>query len=163
LYNKILAPLDGSRFSECSLDHVKQIAVGCQVSEVVLLAAVEPARNRVVWPSNETQAKESVAQIVQAQKEMHRKAEIYLAAVAEIFKKEGISTQSVAIDEEENEQAADVILNYAQNNNIDLIVMSTHGRSGVNRWAIGSVADKIVRHSNVPVMLITPKECRVLI
>lgn len=163
MYNKILVPLDGSKFSECSLEHVKQIAVGCHVSQVILLAAVEPARNRIVWPSNETQAQESATQIVDDQRELHRKAESYVFGIAEILKKEGIAAQSIAIDEMENEQAAEVILNYAQNNNIDLIAMSTHGRSGVSRWAIGSVAEKIVRYSPVPVMTITPRECRVRI
>jgi nucleotide-binding universal stress UspA family protein len=160
LYNKILVPLDGSNLSECSLEHVKEIAAGCHVSEVILLAAVEPARNRVVWPSNETQAKESAAQIVEDQKELHRKAESYLSGIAENLKKAGIAAQGAAIDEMENEQAADIILNYARNNNIDLIIMSTHGRSGVSRWAMGSVVEKIVRYSPVPVMTITPTECR---
>jgi nucleotide-binding universal stress UspA family protein len=163
VYNKILVPLDGSKFSECSMEHVKQIAMGCHVGEVILLAAVEPARNRIVWPSNETQAKESAAQIVEEQKEIHRKAQSYVFGIAENLKKEGVAAQSIAIDEMENEQAADVILSYAQNNNIDLIVMSTHGRSGVSKWAIGSVAEKIVRYSPVPVMTITPRECRIRI
>ena len=42
MYKKVLVPLDGSQFSECSLQHVKAIAIGCQVPEVVLLRVVEP-------------------------------------------------------------------------------------------------------------------------
>ena len=42
MYKKILVPLDGSPFSECSLPHVKAIALGCKVPEVVLLSVVEP-------------------------------------------------------------------------------------------------------------------------
>ncbi len=43
---------------------------------------------------------------------------------------------------------------------MDLIIMSTHGRSGVSRWAFGSVADKVVSHSKIPVLTITPEGCR---
>ena len=53
------------------------------------------------------------------------------------------------------------ILEYAQNNNIDLIIISTHGRSGISRWAFGSVADKVVRTSTVPVLTVTPTGCRI--
>ena len=44
MYKKILAPLDGSELSECTLEHVKAIATGCQVPEVVLLNVIEPNR-----------------------------------------------------------------------------------------------------------------------
>jgi nucleotide-binding universal stress UspA family protein len=56
--------------------------------------------------------------------------------------------------------AAEEILKYSQDNDVDLIIMSTHGRSGVSRWAMGSVADRVVRTSVAPVLLTTPKECR---
>lgn len=49
---------------------------------------------------------------------------------------------------------ADRILEYAQENNIDLIVMGTQGLTGIKKFLIGSVAEKIVRHSRVPVMVI---------
>jgi len=49
---------------------------------------------------------------------------------------------------------ADCIADYAQENGIDLIVMATHGRSGVKRWVRGSIADKVLRSSNIPVLMI---------
>lgn len=49
---------------------------------------------------------------------------------------------------------ADEILEYAHENNIDLIVMGTHGLTGIKKFLIGSVAEKVVRHSKVPVMVI---------
>lgn len=49
---------------------------------------------------------------------------------------------------------ADEILEYAQENNIDLIVMGTQGLTGIKKFLIGSVAEKVVRHSRVPVMVI---------
>ena len=52
--------------------------------------------------------------------------------------------------------ADEAILDYAKENNIDLIVMSTHGRSGVHRWIFGSVTQRVLRHSPVPVLIVPP-------
>lgn len=49
---------------------------------------------------------------------------------------------------------ADKILEYAQENNIDIIVMGTHGLTGIKKFLIGSVAEKVVRHSRIPVMVV---------
>jgi nucleotide-binding universal stress UspA family protein len=55
---------------------------------------------------------------------------------------------------------ADEILNYATDNKVDLIIMSTHGRSGVSRWFFGSVAEKVIRHATVPVLISPPRGTR---
>lgn len=160
MYNRILAPLDGSRLSECSLQHVKEVAKGCQVTEVVLLTVLEPVQNLLSWPASQAQADELAAEMRKNQQQMHQKAEDYLATAAKDLKVAGLAVQTVVIEEKGDEQPASVILNYAQNNNIDLIIMSTHGRSGISRWSFGSVADRVVRHSLVPVMTIAPSGCR---
>ncbi len=46
------------------------------------------------------------------------------------------------------------ILEHAEGGDIDLIAMSTHGRSGVSRWLLGSVAEKVIRHANKPILLV---------
>jgi nucleotide-binding universal stress UspA family protein len=48
-----------------------------------------------------------------------------------------------------------IIIDYAKANKMDLIVMSTHGRSGLSRWTLGSVTDKVVRHGGMPVLTVT--------
>ena len=58
---------------------------------------------------------------------------------------------------------ADAIIDYTAKNGIDLIVMSTHGRSGVTRFALGSVTDKVVRTVAAPVLVVSPAECKVRI
>ncbi len=68
------------------------------------------------------------------------------------LKKEGISTQGVVVWG----RPADEILKYINENKTDLVIMSTHGRSGIPRWAFGSVADKVIRHSTAPVLIIPP-------
>lgn len=160
MYYRILAPLDGSKLAECSLGHIKDIATGCHVSEVVLLSVVEQASNSIGWPSSETQVKEIINEIENAQKQVRQKAESYLAEVAANLRLSGLGVQTIVVEGNLGQQAADVILDYAVNNDVDLIIMSTHGRSGISRWAFGSVAEKVVRHSTVPVLTVTPDGCR---
>ncbi|HYB20519.1 MAG TPA: universal stress protein, partial [Thermodesulfobacteriota bacterium] len=56
-------------------------------------------------------------------------------------------------------RAADALAEFATKNRIDLIVIATHGRSGVSRWVWGSVADRILRSSCVPVLMVRAPGC----
>jgi nucleotide-binding universal stress UspA family protein len=49
---------------------------------------------------------------------------------------------------------ADSLADFSENNDFDLILIATHGRSGVNRWVRGSIADKVLRSSNIPVLMV---------
>ena len=143
MYQKILAPLDGSELSESILRHVKTVATGCQVPEVVLLTVIQPPQ----------QVYEVSADLLRAADErMQAETEDYLSKVADSLKEEGIATQTATI----HGTPADEILDYAKKNQVDLIIMSTHGRSGVSRWVFGSVADGVLRHSAVPVLIAPP-------
>ena len=97
---------------------------------------------------------DSVAKI---EKRNQVEVEGYLSQLADKLKKEGIAVQTVVA----HGVPADEILNYTQNNQVDLIIMSTHGRSGVSRWAFGSVTDKVLRHSTVAVLTTSPAGCRI--
>jgi nucleotide-binding universal stress UspA family protein len=149
MYKKVLAPLDGSELSECTLEHLKAVVAGCQVPEVILLRVTEPIPS-AYWETGED--------LVRKGEEMASKnAQEYLSQVAGRLKADGIDARPIVI----HGKAADVILDYAKENGVDLIVLSTHGRSGVSRWVLGSVADRVVRHSIAPVLTITPMGCRV--
>ncbi len=161
MYNKILAPLDGSKLSECTLDHVKDIATGCHVAKVVLLTVMEPVMVPGEWWTNRQQIEEMGADMRKKEDQMRENAETYLSRVSDNLKKAGIESETVILKEQEIHEEAGVILDYAENNNIDLIVMSTHGRSGPARWAFGSVADRVVRHAKSPVLTVTPTSCRI--
>jgi nucleotide-binding universal stress UspA family protein len=56
-------------------------------------------------------------------------------------------------------QPAETIAEYATKNDIDLIAIATHGRSGVSRWAWGSVADRVLRSACVPVLIVRAPGC----
>jgi nucleotide-binding universal stress UspA family protein len=79
-------------------------------------------------------------------------AEKYLAEVAERFKESGLKVRTELMIGD----AADEILEYAKKHPVDLIAMATHGRSGISRWAYGSVASKVLREINTPLLLVTP-------
>ena len=155
MYNKILVPLDGFELAECILDHVRTIVTGCQVSEVVLLTAVEVYEKGL--PSTTWGGVISAEQGAELAVVSIAKAKNYLTQVANRLKEEGMSVQPVVIQC----KVAEGILDYAVNNQVDLIMMSTHGRSGPSRWALGSVADRVIRHSLIPVLIVSPKGCRI--
>ncbi len=150
MYKKILAPLDGSEFSECSLEHVRAVATGCQVPEVILLSVVEPVAPHAY-------AEASAEWMANAEKTAQEEIKDYLSQLADKLNKEGVAAQTAVI----LGRPADKILDYANKNQVELIIMSTYGRSGVSRWVFGSVADRVLRHSAVPVLIVSPPGCRV--
>jgi len=150
MYKNILAPLDGSEFSECSLKHVTAVAKGCAVPGVVLLRIIEPLNKYMAYAGISQEA------LGEMRRKLQTETKRYMAKTADKLKKKGINAKTVIIEG----MPSDEILNYADKNQIDLIIMSTHGNSGLTRWAFGSVADKVIRHSPVPVLAIAPPGCR---
>jgi nucleotide-binding universal stress UspA family protein len=142
VYKKILVPLDGSDLSESILDHVVTIALGCCVPEVVLVRVREPLDPTVM----ETLDAKIAAELDEAYRE---DAASYLDKIAEILKGKGIDAKAEVLAG----NPAEEIIKYARSSGVDLIIMSTHGRSGISRWVLGSVADRVIRHSSVPVLI----------
>ncbi len=151
MYKKILAPLDGSELAECSLEHVKAIANGCSVPEVVLFRVVEPISAQVTAALAETGGD----WYTEIENQNRAEADEYITETAKRLKN-GITAQTAL----GYGNPAEEILKYAKKNHVDLIVMTTHGRSGISRWVFGSTADRILRHSPVPVLIIAPTGCR---
>jgi nucleotide-binding universal stress UspA family protein len=160
MYNKVLAPLDGSKLSECILDHVKEIATGCHISKIVLLTVLEPVDISGDWWANRQQIEAMSAEMQKRESQIEENANNYLAGMSEKIRREGIEVEAVTVKEQSLHEEAEVILDYADKNNIDLIIMSTHGRSGPARWAMGSVTETVVRHSKFPVLTVSPPGCR---
>lgn len=151
MYQKILVPLDGSEFAECSLQHVRAIATGCKVPKVVLLRVVEPV------PKDYHTLGMPGGLLADEDKKLEAAAQNYLISIGRNLEKDGITAETVVLQG----TATESILDYIANDNVDLIIMSTHGRSGVSRWALGSVAEKVLRHATVPILSTSPAGCRV--
>jgi nucleotide-binding universal stress UspA family protein len=151
MYGKILVPLDSSELAECSLTQVKRTASTGGDSEVILLRVVEPisANDAAAWA-------QAGYMITDVQNKNKDKAREYLSQIARRLTNEGVTARAEVIEG----RAAESIIDYAVQNKIDLIIVSTHGKSGISRFAFGSVADKIVHHSPVPVLVVSPPGCR---
>jgi nucleotide-binding universal stress UspA family protein len=151
MYNKVLVPLDGSLLSECSLEQVKKLtAVG--ISEVILLRVVEPIDRdeAVTWAA-------AGYLIGDIQGRKRDDAEKYMVSVVEKLKQEGISARGEVVEG----RATETIIDYSEKHQVDLIIISSHGRSGITRWAMGSVADRVASHSTIPVLMVTAPGCKV--
>lgn len=146
MYKKILVTLDGSALSETSLEHVKSIVSGSPATEVVLLRVVEPISS---FDASALAQSGYLIGDVQARKKAD--AADYLSKVTASLAKENINAKQVIAEG----RAAEAIMEYSEKNQVDLIIMSSHGRTGISRWAFGSVADRILHQAGIPVLLVT--------
>ena len=147
MYKKILVPLDGSELAECVLGHVEIFIKECKVGNMVFLRVVQPTS----IPFSPTEAAmEDLKRVRDLDEERRSKAGLYLKAITEKLdnKTTRIYTEAVI------GSVSEMIVDYVENNGVDLIIMATHGRSGVSRWVRGSVADRVLRASTVPVLLV---------
>jgi nucleotide-binding universal stress UspA family protein len=160
MYQKILVPLDGSEFAECALEHVKAIALGCKVPEVVLLNVIRPIPTQI--PDVRIEVGHVPQEwLVKTEKENQAEAQKYISSVAKKLNSEGITAKGVTVKADpQARDPAKEILDYVSKNQVDLIIMTTHGQSGISRWWFGTVADRIVRHSTAPVLIVAPPGCR---
>jgi nucleotide-binding universal stress UspA family protein len=150
VYNKILVPLDGSELAECTFPHLEALAEGCQVKDVVLMRVIEPFRQPT--PSEYVIKPEDVIHI---NEEIRVEAERYLNQAKGRIKLTGREVKTVVL----RGNPAEALAEYAAKNGVDLIVIATHGRSGVSRWVWGSVADRILRSACVPVLMVRAPGC----
>ena len=143
MYKKILVPLDGSELSESILDHVITIATGCQVPPEVVLLRVRKLFGEI---TGVTLGHEITKELNQA---YHHQSANYLKGIAKELEKKGIVVKTEVLTGD----PAKEILKYSKNKNVDLIIMSTHGKSGFSKVVFGSVAYKILGQTKVPVLL----------
>jgi len=143
MYSKIVVPLDGSDLAECVLPHVEAIAKGCEEPEIAFIYAVERS-DSAYWD------------FTGKDKE---KATDYLEEKVKNFKDKGLNAQFEVILKIPAEGVAESVTDYANKKGADLIIIATHGRSGVSRWAYGSIADRILRSSCIPVLMVRAPGC----
>ncbi len=155
MYNRILVPLDGSKLSESSFIHAQAIAKGVGDSNIVLLTVLESSKGGFPEAIYDAASFEEVhEELVKANRQIQQNAENYLISKADGLRKAELEVKTEVIQADLGQGAADIIIDYARANKIDLIIMSTHGRSGISRWTLGSVTDKVIRHSGIPVLTI---------
>jgi nucleotide-binding universal stress UspA family protein len=148
MYKKILVPLDGSKLAECALPHVEELAKGCDTEEVILVSVTERVKGyRELEDPGQPMGRRLVPE---AFGKKEKQAQKYLDRIAKAMQAKGINVSTEVL----LWKPAEAIIGYAKQSKCDLIVMASHGHSGLTRWAFGSVADKVLRASGVPVLIV---------
>jgi nucleotide-binding universal stress UspA family protein len=153
MYDRILVPLDGSELAECVLPHVKKIATDCKAKEVILLRVCEPPSIPADYPANMPVSWEKHVDQLTAYSQ--QQCSLYLGDMEKQLKDSGLKVKADSC----LGNAADEIVDYAVKNDIGLIIMASHGRSGFARWAYGSVADRVFRATCVPILMVRAPGC----
>lgn len=169
-YSKVVVPLDGSKLAEIVLPHVEEIASGCRIKDIELVTVTESMKVYVspTEPVEQYMQKAAVGdritgRIYRADSvtllkvpvnigKMAKTGRDYLVKIASRLEKKGLHPNiSVLVG-----NVAEEIVHFTVEEKADLIIMASHGRSGVSHWAIGSVAEKVFRAANIPVLLVKP-------
>jgi len=143
----ILVPIDGSEVAERALDYVPKITQPDEC-HVTLLTALDVPEYPVTSFYPTVAAYGNLPETVN--KEVMPQAKEYLSKTAESLQRMGYKVSIDAIIGE----AAEVIVEKAVEDEVEAIVMSTHGRSGISRWLLGSVANKVLNSAPCPVFII---------
>jgi nucleotide-binding universal stress UspA family protein len=153
MFSKVLVPLDGSKVGEAAIPVIEQLidklAKGTKV-EVILVGVITLLRHWVV-------VGEASAPVSYTEEELRlikQNVEKYLIKTGETLKKKGVTVQTMV----STGNAADELIRAADDTKADLIAMSTHGRSGLRRLAFGSVTDKVIHRSKIPVLMVRAPE-----
>jgi nucleotide-binding universal stress UspA family protein len=144
---RILVPLDGSRLAEQALSCAMTLGRGLP-AKLILFRAVS-------IPSDVQEALDRAG--LKADPLMERletNANEYLEAMSHLLPKTGLSPSHVV----RHGLAADAILDFLEQTDIQLIVMASHGYTGIKRWTHGSVAERVLQSASVPVLLVRAKE-----
>ncbi|HEX7124705.1 MAG TPA: universal stress protein [Thermodesulfobacteriota bacterium] len=150
MYRRVLVPLDGSALAERALAHAERIAA--PGGELVLFEVLEPEMVMPPMPPGETATVRDAERVAREMREAtaraRQAAERYLASVKRQVRRSDLGV-SVRVEEG---QPADRITQAAAD--ADAIAMSTHGRTGLAHLFMGSVAEKVIRHAPVPVLIV---------
>jgi len=143
-YKKILVCLDGSALAETALPHAQMLASDEDAEIILLRVSANPAAE---FSFSDPGIANNLIQ------EMEAETLAYMQSARSKLQKAGFWNSFLI----RQGAIAETILRAAAECQADVVVMSTHGRSGVKRWSLGSVADRVVTHSDIPVMLIRPQ------
>jgi len=136
--DRVLVPLDGSRLAEAAIETALGLTRGEATSTLVLLRAAEAHTFPGADPTDE-------------QVEAIHEAEAYLSGVAERLRRRGVTQVETGVS---YGPAAPAIIHAARLKKADLVVMSTHGRSGLGRIIMGSVTESVLRGTITPVCVV---------
>jgi nucleotide-binding universal stress UspA family protein len=177
MYKKVVVPLDGSKLAELALPHLEEIAKGCSIPQVLLISVTEKVKGRIVQSQvhepfvHEGPVEEGapyasmtqfyvvygahahgVQQVPMTLGKMARTASDYLCRMAEGLEAKGFNvTATVLVGDPARE-----IVRYVNDQKADLIVMASAGKSKMGHWDISNIAEKVIKDTRAPVLLVKP-------
>ena len=155
MYKKVLVPLDGSALAECTLSHVKNLFKDGSVGEVTLLNVVKVDISWATMGGDDIPTRGIDLEAIR--KPLFNASRKYLADIESRLASEGIKVITESL---ESNRPADTITEYAQKQGMDMIIIGTHGYTGLKKLMLGSVAFGVLHQSLVPVLLIRPESCQ---
>jgi nucleotide-binding universal stress UspA family protein len=151
VYSNILVPLDGSDLAECVLPHVNSLVEKYSSKKVTLAFVVEPS----VYLDHKLMVEEEVHPVdpkiyEKLEAGVKKAASEYLTKTAGMVKAPRGQVKTEVLTGNPAERLA----MYAKDNGVDAIIMASHGRTGFSRWVLGSVADRLLHISPIPVLVV---------
>ena len=147
MFKRIMVPLDGSELAECVISYVEDFIDQGQVEFIVFVRVVKPVITLASFDEGMAYIPEDWSRL-----ELEKKsyAESYLKKIVSRLKQDRVKFKTEVLVG----RIGDTLLDYIKANDFNLIVIATHGRSGLSRWVRGSVADKILSASRIPVLMV---------
>jgi len=152
MFKKILVCLDGSEIAEKIIPFVREEALATG-SQVILLRVVGIPSNLTVDIPGFPAVPLRTSSMPEHLKKEDNTAKAYLKQVAQPMDKQGIQVKCETL----MGSPGSTIISYINENNIDLIAIASHGHSGLRNVLLGSVAEYVVRESDLPILIIRPK------
>ena len=150
MYQHVMVPMDGSELAECVLVHLEKLICDTQGVRVTLIQIVPPfhlysdVEDRFPPEERERLENDSMEPVRE-----------YLRKKAGQLAKHGVDAEQVVL----SGNIVPTLVDYAEKNGVELIMMSSHGRSGISHLLLGDVADKLIRRSCVPVLIVRAPGC----
>lgn len=135
MYKRLLVPLDGSKLAELALPCAEELAAVFN-SEVVLIGVCEPEESQY-----------------------SHMCQLYVGKIAEMVENriKKVNSRVIIRPVILDGRPAEGIIDYAEKNDVSLMIMASHGRSGIMSWTLGSVANKVLQRTGTPILLIRAK------
>lgn len=151
----VVVGVDGTKLSERMLESAAGFAsvTGSNLTLARVVSPVEVSECGETDPGIEQEVKHLIEQTNECQKRLVERAEIYLEGLAKPLRERGLEVQTRVVVEADPHAA---LLKLSHASGSGLIALETHGRSGISRWVLGSVADKVIREADVPVLVHRP-------
>jgi nucleotide-binding universal stress UspA family protein len=146
MFEKVLVPLDGSELAECALPYVMNLAREGMAKELILLNVVE-------IPSL---ALSGGIDFFSLKNALFANAQKYFIDLQTKIVAEGVKVRTEVLEGRPTQS----IVEYSKGNAVDLIVIATHGYTGMRQLMFGSVALRVLHDAHTPVLLIRPESCR---